>query len=193
MRRYATSLLLAYGALFAVDAAHAQPYRCMVGGTLYITDRPCAPPDPAPARLGAAGPVNAPTPYRSPSVTPALQQAPEHLRFLSQRCAELNDAVRTAPARGLSHAVVRDLQREYQGSCAEDDSHARQRVADLRTQAREAVRAQRRQAELSQLEQQRLKERCLALHDAVRARRAEGDQKLTRLAEEAYNAQCLGR
>ncbi|PTT76437.1 hypothetical protein DBR42_26910 [Pelomonas sp. HMWF004] len=193
MRLCTFSLLLASGGLCLLHTAHAQPYRCTVGDTLYITDRPCTPVNPAPARLGGAGPVNTPTAYRSPSVTQPLQQAPDHQRFLNQRCAELNDAVRTAPARGVGHAVVRDLQREYQSSCADDDSYARQRAADLRSQAREADRAQRRQAELSQQEQQRLQDRCMALRDAARARRAEGDKKLTLMAEEAYNAQCLGR
>ncbi|WP_457427585.1 hypothetical protein [Roseateles sp. P5_E7] len=185
------TLLAALCGLLAATTAHAQTYRCIVGGTTYLSDRPCAPTNASPARLVAAGATQqtASTTYRSS--TPSLQPAPDHHRYLSQRCAEVNDAIRTAPSRGVGRSVVTDLQREYRSHCTEDDAYARERLSEDRNRQREGERHTRQEAAQSRQESQRLQERCIALRDAIRTRRAQGDKATT--AEEAYNANCLGR
>lgn len=185
------TLLVAVSGLLGATAAHAQAYRCIVGGTTYISDRPCAPTNPSPARVVGAGATqpHVATTYRAS--TPNLPPAPEHQRYLSQRCAEVSDAIRTAPSRGVGRNTVADLQREYRSQCADDEAYAQERVSQDRMQQRETTRSARRQAELSRQESQRLQERCIALRDTVQLRRAQGEKATT--AEDAYNANCLGR
>ena len=182
--------LLALGCLS--PAAFAETYRCDVGGTTYITDKPCAPAANGPGRIGAIGPARTLSSYQQ---TPAVPQAPEHHRFLSQRCAELSDAIRTAPARGVGYATVNDLHREYSRNCAEDDQFARQQLSEQQAKVRDDVRAARKEAERSRQDAQHQQERCVALRDALRNRRAdsEADRTSKRVAEDAYNANCLGR
>jgi len=184
-------LLAVLCGLLATTTVHAQTYRCIVGGTTYISDRPCAPTNLSPARLVGAGATQqtSATTYRSSA--PSLEPAPDHHRYLSQRCAEVSDAIRTAPSRGVGRAVVTDLQREYRSNCTEDEAYARERVSEDRNRQRESERSARREAAQSRQESERLQERCIALRDAIRTRRAQGDKATT--AEEAYNANCLGR
>lgn len=179
-------------AIFSGHAA-AATYRCDVNGTAYITDRPCATAPSGPGNLGAVGPARQPAAYqpRLPGVPPA----PEHHRFLSQRCAELNDAIRTAPARGVGYATVNDLRREYEQKCSEDEQFARQQWRDAKSKEREVVVAERSQAERARQDADALRQRCVALRDALRSRRADTDSERAtkRVAEEAYNANCLGK
>lgn len=104
--------------LCLTPAAFAATYRCEVGGSVLMTDRPCAVSSPPP--MGSSGPTRATTSYQAP--TPSKEQAPEHHRYLSQRCAEVSEAIRTAAARGAGAATVNDLRREYSRDCSEEDS-----------------------------------------------------------------------
>jgi hypothetical protein len=179
------------------SAVQAQTYRCNVGGTTYIQDKPCAPSPSTDgqARLGTVGPARVQPSTSRASYTPALQPAPEHQRFLSQRCAELNDAIRTAPTRGVGSGTIADLRREYSRTCSDDEQYAYQQASAARSKEREGVQAKRRADEQSRVDAQRLQERCIALRDALRNRRAQTEAEITskRVAEEAYNASCLGR
>lgn len=186
------------GALVALTTAVmacpavAATYRCEINGTLYISDRPCAAaPAKAPGGLGAIGPARQPATYLSRA--PGTPSAPEHLRFLSQPCAQLNDAIRTAPARGVSSSNIGELRREYQQKCSEDEQYARQQLSDAQRQERDAVNRQRKEAERSQQEVARLQQRCVALRDALRSQRAGADEAARRVAMDAYNNDCLGK
>lgn len=187
------SALLALAALALGGPAYAATYRCDVNGTAYITDRPCAPAPNGPGNFGALGPARQTASYQPR--TPGMAPAPEHHRFLSQRCAELNDAIRTAPARGVGSSTVNDLHREYEQKCSEDDQQARQQARDAKRKERETVVAQRDQAERARQDAELLQQRCVALRDALRTRRVEteSDRATKRVAEEAYNANCLGK
>lgn len=187
------SALVALAGLGLSCSAHAATYRCDVGGTLYITDKPCAPTPAGPAPMGAIGPTRQLSSYQPR--TPGMEQAPEHHRFLSQRCAELNDAIRTAPTRGVGYATVSDLRREYEQKCSEDDQYARRQAGEARRKEREGVQAQRNEAERSRQDAELMLQRCVALRDALRNRRADtdADRATKRVAEEAYNSNCLGK
>ena len=182
------TLLLVIGSCESASA-QAQVYRCVVNGTTYISDRPCATPNPSPSKLIAVDPTRAPTVSRPPT----LQPAPDHQRFLSQRCAEVSDAIRTAPSRGVGYSTIQDLQREYQRNCSEDEAFARQRAADERSREREKQSAVRQESERSQRDATRRQERCAALRDTLRTRRDQADKALTQATEDAYNTHCLGR
>lgn len=172
-------------------AAFAATYRCEVSGSVVLTDKPCA--GSAPPPMGSIGPARTTTSYQ-PRL-PSMEQAPEHHRFLSQRCAELSDAIRTAPSRGVHYATINDLRREYSRDCADDETYARRQASDARRKEREGLLAARAEAERSRQEADRLREKCLALRDSLRNRRVENEtERLNkRAAEEAYNASCLGK
>lgn len=184
---------LALAAFIFCGNALAATYRCDVNGTTYITDRPCAAPTSNPSNIAGVGPSRQPTSYQ-PRI-PGMAQAPEHHRFLSQRCAELNDAIRTAPARGVGASTISELRREYEQKCSEDDQEARQQARDAKRKERETVLAQRDQAERARHDIELMQQRCVALRDALRNRRVENesDRATKRVAEEAYNANCLGK
>ncbi|HEY8878081.1 MAG TPA: hypothetical protein VIN03_10985 [Roseateles sp.] len=175
-------------------AAFAATYRCDVGGSVYITDKPCAAPAPAaPPPMGSIGPARTPASYQ-PRL-PSMPEAPEHHRYLSPRCAELSDAIRTGPARGVNSATVSALRREYEEKCSEDDQYARRQVYESKRKERENVLATRTEAERSREEAERTREKCIALLDSLRNRRVENEteRRNKRAAEDAYNASCLGK
>ncbi|WP_457446446.1 hypothetical protein [Roseateles sp. P5_E4] len=182
-------------AIFALSclppAALAATYRCDVGGTVQLTDKPCVGASPPP--MGSIGPARTQTSYQ-PRL-PSMEQAPEHHRFLSQRCAELSDAIRTAPSRGVNSGTTNDLRREYSRDCADDDQYARRQASDARRKERDGLQAMRTEAERSREEADRLREKCMALRDSLRNRRVENEtERLNkRAAEDAYNASCLGK
>lgn len=186
-------------ALFSLaPAAFAATYRCDVGGSVYITDKPCAAPAPAaapaaPAPMGVIGPVRTTSSYQPRP--PSMAEAPEHHRYLSPRCAELNDAIRTGPARGVNSTTVSALRREYDEKCSEDDQYARRQVYESKRKEREGVLATRTEAERARQEAERTREKCIALLDSLRNRRVENEtERLNkRAAEDAYNASCLGK
>ncbi len=143
--------------------------------------------------MGSIGPARTNTAYQPR--TPAMEQAPEHHRFLSQRCAEISDAIRTAPARGVGYATVNDLRREYEQKCSEDDRYARRLASEARNKEREGQLAERRDTERARQDADRMREKCLALRDSLRNRRVENEtERLNKkAAEEAYNSNCLGK
>lgn len=139
--------LVMLAGLAASNAFGQQMYRCKSGASTYVSDRPC--PSGPETRITAYGPAKTAEPrssYQAP-----LQKAPDHLRHLSAACAELNDAIRTAPARGVGRATQSELREEYQLKCQEDEEVARKRVSDDRREERDQRRAEikSRQAEQS--------------------------------------------
>lgn len=183
-------------ALFALlcvtPAAFAATYRCEVGGSVVLTDKPCVGASPPP--MGSIGPARTTSASYQPR-TPTMEQAPEHHRYLSQRCAEISDAIRTAPSRGVGYATVNDLRREYEQKCSEDDQYARRQASDARRKEREGQQAVRNEAERARQDADRLREKCVAIRDSLRNRRVENEtERLNKAAaEEAYNASCLGK
>src|SRR5688500_17682887 len=109
-------LVLAAGMAGAATAQAQTIHRCTHGGTTYLSDRPWV--AGTPAKLGSMGPA---TPRSrdlpTASYSPSVGKAPEHLGYLSPQCASLNDAIRTAPARGLGHREQADLRNEYRQKC----------------------------------------------------------------------------
>ncbi|MGM9485650.1 hypothetical protein ACS5PN_30965 [Roseateles sp. NT4] len=182
-------------ALFALlclsPAAFAATYRCEVSGSVILTDKPCAGSGPAP--MGSIGPTRTTSSYQT--ALPKMEQAPEYQRYLSQRCAELSEAVRTAPARGVAYATVNDLRREYSRDCSDDEQYARRKASEARRRDRDGQLAMRDDAERSREDAERLREKCIELRDSLRNRRVENEtERLNKkAAEDAYNASCLGK
>ena len=184
-------------ATLAAPAAFGQAmYRCNGGAGAYISDRPCGGSKPL-TELKAFGPVPERSAY-SPTYTPSLAKAPDILPYLSLECAQMNDAVRTGPTRGLKSAAMSELVTNYRLRCAEDEQQAYQKM----NQARNDERNQRKLAQSAQsAEQARAKlsvEQCsemLRILSGKRQRSASmtpGEQHDLELFEANYKARCKG-
>lgn len=130
--------LLASGA-----AVQAQSLvRCTDGGRAYYSDKPC--PGQGSTRITNFGPEPARPDYSRHSGSSArLQKAPEHLSRMSAECASLNDAMRTAGARGVGYDTQRELRDEYRRKCREEDREARKQVYEDERHRRTEARDQR--------------------------------------------------
>lgn len=124
-------------------AAQAQsPVRCTDGGRTYYSDKPC--PGHGSTRITNFGPQPArPDPSSYSGSSSRLQKAPEHLTHMSAECASLNDAMRTASARGVGYDTQGELRDEYRRKCGEEDREARKQVYEDERHRRLEARDQR--------------------------------------------------
>jgi len=159
-----------------------------------LSDRPCAPG--AQTSLSSYGPTERePAPTR-PMQLGSVGRAPDHLQYLSPECAQMNDAMRTAGARGVGHAVQRDLRDEYQRKCADDDSEARRQVSQDKSAARQARRDERQAQANEKAQTQREREQCHEMLRILHAKRQRigtlttGEQADLQRFEENYKARC---
>lgn len=186
-------LMLALGA----SAASAQGvHRCTdANNRVFWSDKPC--PGNGATRITSYGP--APTRDTSSSYQPPLQKAPDHLKYLSQECAFLNDAMRTATARGVGNATQRELSEEYMRKCRDNDHDARRRVNDeetqRRVQSREQVVAQQRQREqdAASVEQCREMGRIVAERRKKQDTMTAGERGDFERFQANFNDRCRGR
>lgn len=178
----------------AAPAASGQSiFRCSSGSTTSLSDRPCE--AVAKSTLRAIGPAPQ-YPSHDQTYAPSMGQAPEILPYLSPQCAELNDAVRTGPARGLKGQAMSELTVNYRKRCSEDEQVAQQKLG----QAKSDERAQRHQAQAAQkAEQMRAKlsvEQCYEMLRILAAKRQRvaamtpGEQRDMELFEVNYKARC---
>lgn len=202
--------LLGSGA--TVGPAHGGGLGCTWGS---YSARPCGPTGvvspsgaitpsttPAPSinsgRMGGAGPVSPSARYgASPSPWQGTQQAtvvraPEVQRYLSPACAQLSDAIRTGPARGLRWDTIAQLREEYRGKCREDEDQARQDLRQAQVQQREAQQAEQ-QARQRQVQD---RSRCQELQRILVGKRrriegmGEGERHDLERSEAAYAERC---
>ncbi len=162
-RKASVWLLAVVVAAVAASAATAQTYRCRSGQSTYLSERPCT--TGAGSRISIYGPESSRYTPPSPSDSASIGKAPEHLGHLSPECATLNDAIRTAPARGVNYRVISDLRTEYQAKCSEDDSEARQIVSKERGEKALARRSEQAARRADQEQTEREREQC---HELLR-------------------------
>lgn len=175
----------------ACAPAQAQArYTCRwPNGTVTISDRPCTGTSPGMVYYG-------PVEQRSaPSYVPKSGEAPEHLRYMSARCASMSDALRTASVRGLKSEAIAELQRNYQKECSDNEREAMvqynaERAGQYRAKQDEkqasAVRAQ-----LSQQQQQQCDESKRILYTKrKRTDLTEGEKAELQRFEDNYHARC---
>jgi site-specific DNA-cytosine methylase len=176
-------------------AVHAQTYRCNVQGRQVLSDRPCAPG--AHTKLSNYGPTQREVPAR-PVQHASIGRAPDHLQYLSTECAQLNDAMRTATARGVGYEVQRDLRVEYQRKCADDDSEARRQAWQDKSAERQARRDERDARANEKAQTQREREQCHEMLRILHGKRQRataltpGEQADLQRFEDNYNARCKG-
>ncbi|HEY1393686.1 MAG TPA: hypothetical protein VFV25_09940 [Methylibium sp.] len=185
----AAALLLA-GMVLAAANAHAQGvYRCSNGA---FSDRPCGGPQ---TSLTVIGPVQTHV-DPAPSYIPPVGKAPEHLQYLSPACASLNDAMRTAPARGLRGQALGDLQAEYRAKCDEEDQAARARVFQDKLAQRNERRSQQVAQQAEHSRQLATREQCSEMLRILHGKRQQqgtmtsGEKADFQHFEDNYTARC---
>jgi hypothetical protein len=121
---------------------------------------------------------------------------PEHVAYMSPQCAQLHDAIRTGPSRGLLYAAMWELRDEYRRKCTEDEQQALQRLYKERLARREARIAQQtaQQAERSraELERSQCDEMLRILHGRRQrvATMSEGEKGDLQRFEQTYAERC---
>lgn len=159
----------------AVTPAAAQSiwYRCpSEGGGTTLSDRPCGQ---GRAAITSYGPVQEPVRPTAPTINMPLRRAPEHQQYMSAHCAQLNDAVRTAPSRGLRGQTLQDLVDTYRRDCAEEESNAAQQLYRSRQDAKEAARARQSAEQAARDQQQLQREQCDEMQRILHAKRQRQD------------------
>ncbi|MCW5644830.1 MAG: hypothetical protein KIT63_22235 [Rhodoferax sp.] len=164
-------------------------YVCTINGTTYQSTRPC----PGGGNITTYGP-SASRPSPEPRV-PRIGQAPANLKYLSPRCASLNDALRTAQARGLKYDTIARMQQEYRQECAESEREANalmsQERRDDRDRLNEARKAQALNKERTQLQQQQCDEsKRILFKKRARTDLSDGEKADLRRFEENYRSRC---
>ena len=186
--------LVALIAMSAAPAAFGQSmYRCGSGSGTYLSDRPCNVASPTVLRY--IGPVAERPAYRQ-TYAPSMAKAPDILPYLSPACAEMNDAVRTGPARGLTGASMSELVTNYHAQCGEDEQRAHRQLQQAKSDARSereaaqaAKNAERAQARLS-VDQCHEMLGTLAGKRRRAASMTPGEQHDLELFETNYKARC---
>jgi len=174
------------GGLAAAGAAQAQQmYNCRTSsGTAYQSERPCA--ATSGTHAAAAASVNTPArrtntssnnvtyygpsdyssnsySYTRPSGN-SIGEAPPFIQYMSARCASLNDALRTASARGLKYDVISNMRKDYNNNCSEDEAEARSMMnkahGDKRQARREEMAATREQQAQAQARETQRVQQC---------------------------------
>ncbi|HPG78238.1 MAG TPA: hypothetical protein PK756_06190 [Piscinibacter sp.] len=192
------SPLLALAMLLAVAGVQAQSYRCSNGSSIYYSDRPCGQ---APAgKLGAFGgnSRSAPSAAYAPQL-PRAGKAQGHVKYLSPACADISEAIRTAPARGVRGDVVTGLHEEYREKCSLEDQDARRQLRqDEQMQQSEKV-AQRDSIANERAQAQQRADQCAGMRDVIALKRSrekqlnETEVAALRSLEGNYNSRCLSR
>ncbi|RYX90510.1 MAG: hypothetical protein EOO28_29285 [Comamonadaceae bacterium] len=181
--------MLALAVVLAAAGVQAQTrYTCRTqSGISYQSSASCPP------GIVYYGPTATGQAYSAP--LPSTGQAPSNLKYLSPRCASLNDAIRTAPARGLKYETIGEMRREYSRECAESESEAYSKLSDdrraqqqQRSEARNAEKADRERASLR--EQQCGESKRILLSKRSRTDLTEGERAELRRFEENYRSRC---
>ena len=170
-------------------------YRCGRGSSATVSDRPCE--TSGRTQLGAYGNIQGQMPRSfDHGSTPSLAKAPDVLPYLNPECAQLNDAVRTGPARGLKGAAMSDLTADYRRRCSEDEQLAHQRMQQVISNERDR-RQQVQASQTAQVERAKLGgEQChemLRILAGKRQRAASmnpGEQHDLELFEASHKARC---
>ena len=180
----------------AAPAASAQSmYRCKSGNSTYLSDRPCT--TGAGSTLGTIGGAAGNT-YQQPSAT-YVQRPPktaEHVGYLSSACADIAEAIRTGPSRGVRGDVISGLHEEYRQKCSEDDAAARQRLSEDRRNERDAKRSVQTAAQQQQQQTRIASDQCNELLRILAAKRrqtatmSDGERADLQRSETSYVERC---
>lgn len=174
--------------LISAGAAAQSRYTCSSSGRSYQSTQPCPG-----GGLVYYGPTANQQSYEAP--IPKVGQAPANLKYLSPRCASLNDAIRTAPARGLKYDTISQMNREYSQECSESESEASAQMSqerkDQKQQLKEAKATASQEKERASMREQQCGESKHILYTKrARTDLTEGEKSELRRFEENYRSRC---
>ncbi len=214
--RYWLLLLLAS---LTSSICQAQTYRCNVNGSTYFSDRPCNSAAPSPTqsgKLGTYGPTGGgsggsgsvssygSSTYgsgygNSSSYGGSVRKPPEYAQYLNAGCAQLEEAIRTAPSRGVRGDTLQGLNEEFRTRCNEDVQEAQRKFYQARREQSQQRDDQRQKLAAEQAEQRRQDEQCANMRAVIADKRAamatlDARQKeLLQQMQENYNQRCMNR
>ena len=120
------------------------------------------------------------------------------MKYLSPACADISEAIRTAPARGVRGDVVARLHEEYRDKCSFEDQDARrQQRQDARQERRARRLAQRDSAADERAQAQQRADQCNGMRDVIALKRSRESQlnetevAALRSLENTYNSRCI--
>ena len=125
----------------------------------------------------------------------ASAQTQSSLPYLSARCASLNDAIRTAPTRGLKYDTINQMNKEYYRECAEEENEANARLSQERRDKRQQVNQDKTNANLDKERASQREQQCAESRRILQTKRArtdlnEGEKNELRRFEENFRSRC---
>ncbi|MEP6875866.1 MAG: hypothetical protein ABI887_16015 [Burkholderiales bacterium] len=197
-RRFFTARLAALTLLgvLATSAMAAGPveYHCSGDGVAWTSSRPC--PGSRSTELRGFGTPQQPGPSYDTTTTTSLGKAPEYLPYMNIECAQLNDAIRTGPARGLKSGPMADLQADYRKRCSDDEALARGKWQDAQAQERDRRNDQKSAAEAEKSRVVSSAEQCYEMLRILHGKRQraasmnDGEKADLQRFEDNYKARC---
>jgi hypothetical protein len=190
---------LGLAAMLAVaGSASAQGmYRCNNGGSVYFSDKPCT----NNGKLGAmsAAPSRQEWQPNDRNYAAPLPKAADHLVYLSAECASLNEALRTAPSRGLRGQALADLHGTYREKCSDEDDEARRKLRQRKSAERSERQAEQTAQQQAQAQVALGKEQCHEMLRILHGKRqrtdalTDGERRDLQRFEASYQERCKGR
>lgn len=183
--------LLGFGSCHTASAGGL--YRCSAGAGTYLSDRPC---DGGPhGELRAFGNTQQ-TPTFSPGYIAPQGKAPDHLQYMSVECAQLNDAIRTGPSRGLKSGPMSELWADYRKRCGEDEAQAYKQLREAEARQRQQRRDQQVAVQNAKAREVLSAEQCYEMLRVLHGKRQrsaamnDGERADLKLFEDNYKARC---
>ena len=139
------------------------------------------------------GPSDSQSRYQPPM--PSVGEAPRELKYMSPRCSALNDALRTASARGLSSSTIGTMRKDYGRECSEDEGEARSRLSeemrDKSKQKREAQMAEAQDRDRAALRREQCGEsKRILVTKRARTDLNDGEKAELKRFEENFRSRC---
>ena len=122
---------------------------------------------------------------------------PRILQFQSPRCAELSEAIRTGPARGLGRPAQQELVEAYRQQCGDEESRARNLLLEERNRQRDAREREERAARLELDRDKLTREQCAEMKRILQSKRQRletmtpGERGDFERFEATWRARCL--
>jgi hypothetical protein len=190
--------------------AQSTMYSCRSTNGSYMSTRPCPPVNDnadGSTRLRVYDSVENTPAYRnatrpSPSSSgylPTPPRAEKHLEYLSPRCAEVAEALRTGPSRGVRGDVISELHREFRANCADEDRAARTQAQQRESAERDQRQSQQRMAVAAKEQSKFEVEQCQEMLRILTAKRkrldsmTDGEKQDFQRFSDNHKARCGAR
>jgi hypothetical protein len=197
LRARLAAFALLTGLTASALAAGATEYHCNGDGVSWTSTRPCPGTHRNELQGMGHGPQSAPV-YESAG-TPLLGKAPDYLPYLGIECAQLNDAIRTGPSRGLKSGPMAELRTDYLKRCSDDEASARQQLRDAEKQRSERRQDQQSIAEAEKSRAALSGEQCYEMLRILHGKRqraatmSDGEKADLQRFEDNYRLRCPRR